>query len=431
MSFSHRWVGFDQTEAVVQARLHSYAAGRHELDDYRKRMHQDRRARDGDFLLLEKGGHTVGTTTSLSMTMLLRGVAVSCQGVAWVGTVRTERRKARAIVGGAKEPGIATRLMRLTIDRARERGEVISALMPFRTSFYEHFGYGLAEQRSDWTIPLSILPEADTSGFRDFTDADLPAVKELRRDVAHAGQCDFERDDVCWALELTEANEGFAVVDYSQPQGATDPSGRTGPSSTGGGRVNGYAVFDGTIEDGQRTVTAHEWFCRDEAALVRMLSFFGSLKDQYARLKITCPGDMLVHRMLKETQLPHRNVSHATASVKPYTRMQVRILDHARFISAVPLPGWVKGKVSITVRECEGTESRFDLEADGGRGNVRPANGAASTFACTDSTWASVVCGDLTATRALRLGLAQGNASAAALLDGYSHGPVPFSREYF
>ena len=31
--------------------------------------------------------------------------------------------------------------------------QVISALMPFRGSFYEHFGYGIAECRCTWTVP--------------------------------------------------------------------------------------------------------------------------------------------------------------------------------------------------------------------------------------------------------------------------------------
>ena len=431
MGFSHRWVGSEQSEAVVLARLNSYAAGRHELETYRKRFAEDKRARDGDFLLLERDGRVVGTTTSLSMTMLVRGMPVSCQGVAWVGTVRTERRKAKVVAGGVKEPGMATRLMRLTLDRARERGEIVSALMPFRATFYEHFGYGFAEQRTDWTIPLSILPEADTGTIRDYADADLPMVKELRRDVARSGQCDFDRDDQAWKIELSDANDGFAIVDYDASHGPVDPSGRSGPSEASGGRLNGYCVFDGTIEDGLRTVTAHEWFCRDQAAFLRMLAFFGSLKDQYARLKLTLPGDMPVHRLLKETQIPHRNVAHSVAAGKPYTRMQVRILDHARFVAAVPLPNHIRGRVAVSIHECEGGETKFELEAEGGRGVIRPGATGGQPFSCADSLWASVVCGDIPASQLLRLGLASGSAAAAAVLDGYSVGPVPFAREYF
>src|SRR6185503_13598429 len=104
----------------------------------------------GDYLLADRDGEAVGTTTALSMTIWVRGAALPCQGVAYVGTIKTHRR------GGANgEKGVATQLMFETLRRARERREVVSALMPFRASFYEHFGYGLIERRHEWLVPLT------------------------------------------------------------------------------------------------------------------------------------------------------------------------------------------------------------------------------------------------------------------------------------
>ena len=45
--------------------------------------------------------------------------------------------------------------------------------MPFRASFYEHFGYGLAELRHEWTVPLSIFPTGDFAGFRFAEQSDF------------------------------------------------------------------------------------------------------------------------------------------------------------------------------------------------------------------------------------------------------------------
>jgi len=42
-----------------------------------------------------------------------------------------------------------------------------------------------------------------------------------------------------------------------------------------------------------------------------------------------------------------------------------------------------------------------------------------------------VVSGDLAATVALRLGLANGDMSAATLLDAFAQGPIPACLEYF
>ena len=44
------------------------------------------------------------------------------------------------------------------------------------------------------------------------------------------------------------------------------------------------------------------------------------------------PADLPLNWLLKERQVPHRLVNHPTAEIRPYTRMQARVLDHARLI---------------------------------------------------------------------------------------------------
>src|SRR4029079_11378161 len=129
----------------------------------------------------------VGTATSLPMTMWVRGGPVTCQGAAFVGTVKTQRRR-----GGGDE-GIGTAVMREVLRAARERGFVVSALMPFRGSWYEHFGYGIVERRADWTVPMSILPagEFETVRFYD-PQRDRAPIAECRQRVAQRGQADIE-----------------------------------------------------------------------------------------------------------------------------------------------------------------------------------------------------------------------------------------------
>lgn len=402
-----RWVGFEEAGAVAEARLLSYAPGRSELPNVLKRTTDDRRAKDGDFLLLYRNGRIAGTTTSYSMTMYVRGAAMPCQGVAWVGTVRTERRK-----GNPNEPGVATLLMKASLERARERGEVLSALMPFRASFYEHFGYGLVERRGDWLIPMPCLPAGDTEGLRFYERGDFDAVLACKNRISRAGQCEFER--IGWTMQhwLDRAEDGFVIVDRPDDAGA----------------VRGWlAVHTITTRHDQKIAKVSDHGAQDTAALLRQLRFLGALKDQYNAAEITLPADLQLNRLLKEPQLPHRPVQHATAACKAYTRMQVRVLDHKRLLEAVPLPADVSGAVTVAVQECEGTVSRFRVEVDGGRAMVKPAGGEA-TFSCKDTTWAAIATGDLAASAAVRLGLATGE---TALLDAYAQGPAPFTIEHF
>src|SRR5437868_100964 len=137
MPLSMRWIGEADYDVLARTRLLCYGSAMKDLPVFREKITLDARAKPGDFLLAERDGVAVGTSTSLSLTMWVRGSPVPCQGVAYVGTIKTHRR------GGSKgEKGIASQLMHETLRKARERTQIVSALMPFRASFYEHFGYG-------------------------------------------------------------------------------------------------------------------------------------------------------------------------------------------------------------------------------------------------------------------------------------------------
>src|SRR5688500_12132108 len=135
MSLELRWVDDDERDRVAETRMLCYAPARKELAGYVERIRRDARAKAGDWLLAERDGVAVGTATGYVMNMWVRGGAVPCQGVAHVGTIKTHRR--RTFDGSL---GVATAVMQETIRAARERELVVSALMPFRGSFYEKFG---------------------------------------------------------------------------------------------------------------------------------------------------------------------------------------------------------------------------------------------------------------------------------------------------
>lgn len=203
MSMVMRWVGKDEYDRIAETRARCYAAAAEDVPKYLDRMDSAGRAKAGDFLLAERDGRAIGTATSLALTMWVRGSPISCQGVAYVGAIKTERRK--AVVSGqwpvaskaTKSPGVATAVMRETLKIGRDREHVLSALMPFRASFYDHFGYGLVERRCVWTVPLSLLPHGDFSGIRFTEPEDRPAIYACRQRMIEAGQCDLERPAAC------------------------------------------------------------------------------------------------------------------------------------------------------------------------------------------------------------------------------------------
>lgn len=410
MALKLEWVGENAYDRVALTRHRCYSGASGNIARYQDGLQVDRRGRPGDYLLASRDGVDVGTATALSLNLWMRGARLPCQGVAYVGTLKTHRR------GGSKEErGIASQIMDATIAKARERGEVVSALMPFRASFYEHFGYGNAEQRVEWTVPLAILPRGEFDGYRFCEPSDDAALLSLRSREAARGQCDIETSAA--ALEAFKRSwaDGQAFVDQPNANGPIEGSvyllEERGPATA--------------------TVNVEDWSSDSPAAFLRMLHFLASLKDQYTYVRITLPADLPLNRLLKESQIPHRQVDHPVATKRPYTRMQIRVLDHVSLLSALTLPSARKGSCSIAIKETEGAITRLKLDLSGGKLIAKPTTGDCDVE-ITDVLWASIVSGDLAASNALRWGNIRSTSSTAIdLLDAFCEGPLPWCQEYF
>jgi predicted acetyltransferase len=418
MSLQLSWVGSDQFERVARVRLRCYGSTADEMPKFVEWTRGDKRVASGDWLLAERDGQDVGTAASLSMTMWVRGAPLPCQGVAWVGTVRTARRAVAPGSPAGAGDGVASRIMRQVIQKGREREQVVSALMPFRASFYEHFGYGVIERRARWTVPMSILPAGGCDSFRYFEPSDAQAVAACRQRQVESGQCDIETSAGGWENRHDNADEGFAMVDR--------PS-RDGPAHSW------MLLCEERVRD--RRHLRVDTSCYDSPeALRRVLRFLACQKDQYFGAIITLPVDLPLNHILRESQVPHRPVEHPTAEASLTTRMQVRVLDHVRFFERLNLPlsaGHVRGAATIAVRESEGHIARFRLEISDGRTRASLSD-SSPDVECSDVTWATLACGAVRASDAVHWGLIHVNRpDALTVLDALSIGPAPFCDEYF
>lgn len=406
MPLTLRWLGESDFPAIARVRGLCYGSAQRELATFLDL--RDPRAEEGDFLLAELEGTPVATATSLSLNMWVGGHRVPCQGVAWVGTIKTHRRSS----GGGG--GLASQVMAATLQRARERGQVVSALMPFRASFYQHFGYGIVERQQVWTVPLSVLPTSNRAGARFYEPSDLPDLRRCRQRMVERGACDIERSDGGWRLYLKKWEEGFVVVDRSSAD-----------------RIAGYIAFQQIQRNKKDYLVVTEMGYDDHAAFGRLLGFLATLRDQFFAAALTLPAGLPLHRLLREPQLPHRLVNHPHARLKTATRMQLRVLDHVKLLAGLRVGGGVRGRVVVAVRETEGHASRFAVDVEGGQAHAAPSEGSADVE-CADHVWASMVTGDLPAKAAAEWGLATfRSAQAIDVLQTFSGGPAPFCQEYF
>ena len=415
-----RAAGSDEVDLVARLRTRCYRTTHAREAEAREQVHDGRAdLAGGDVLVAEKAGRAVATVTSLRGEMNARGAVLPTQCIAWVGTTHDARRSG----------GVASAVMWRSIEQARERGDVLSALMPFRASYYEYFGHGLAERRALWTIPTTILPpvprgEEPTFRFVDADDeamvAKLAALRRGQFEHAVIGHGDviFPQNGPDgfgdWAEGLAAGDFWFADLDpdTSEPRG--------------------LLCVTGAGDYGDKRLRVSLSVYHDPAGLLRQLRFLGTLKDQYGKVELAAPADLPLNHLLRESQLPHRGVEHPFATCEIASRNQVRVLDHPKLLDAMPWPDpAARGTAVVAVAESEGHESRFELDVAEGKCRAT-ATRESATFSCADKTWASVVLGQFSAGFAAATGLAESaDAASLSLLETLSHGPPPFCRESF
>jgi predicted acetyltransferase len=195
-------------------------------------------------------GHSfVGRTQEFLIEMLERGPLGGLE-VLWVGqeggrlTSACHLLKLRQWVGGARLPvmglavvavspahrrrGVAARLVASGLRQARERGDLASALYPFRIRFYEGLGYGLAGEAYQYMVRPESFPDAPQRQRVELVTSDEERL--LVRDVydrwaptengqleRHDGNWrkvwDGERAAIIYRGEDGEP-EGYAIVRY-------------------------------------------------------------------------------------------------------------------------------------------------------------------------------------------------------------------------
>lgn len=407
MPLKIEWTGREQLERIARIRWQCYASRENEFDSFIQRTRTGRFS-DGDVAIATENGVDVGTATSLSLQMHVRGKRLDCQGVAWVGASKSHRRRS------GEERGVASQVMEALLNRARERKQIVSALMPFRVSFYEHFGYGLVERQNVWTIPTSILSTGVASNWRFGTATDKQAMIRCRSKQAETGLCDVETSPAAldeWFAHLTPDTQLF--VDQSSDS------------------IRAYTWLRTLIEaDKTVAITVQPGFS-DIEGLRSLLGFLGSLRDQYGLVRIVLPIDVPLNWLLKEHQVPHRRVEHLSATCQTITRMQMRVLDHIGFWTGQRVVRPVSQPVTVAVRECEGNVSRFTLDFSGETVQAGPSD-AAADITVSDVVWASIAAGELRCSTAFHLGfISVHRPEAVRALDVLSEGQVPFCYEYF
>jgi predicted N-acetyltransferase YhbS len=314
--------------------------GNEAREEYRRRMAYYETAVS---LIAEEDGQALAGVGAFPMRQNVRGAVYDMAGVASVASHPSARRR-----------GFIRALLERLLREMRDRGCTVSALYPFRPSFYARFGYvGLPRRRT-----AAFQPE----GLGHLLRADLPGTVE-RLPMAEG----FDAYDGL-VLRLLEQRHGLSVFDDVRKAEFRHDDSWVAIARTGGEVVGAVSYrikqFGGDLVGGHMLATG-------ALGRVLLLQYFARHVDQVARVVVSVGLDDAPE--LWGTDLPVTLESRVTFPSTPGP--MARILDLEK------LAGMPVGEGSATVRVVDDLiGGTYRLAGEHGRLAVTTAADAATTM---------------------------------------------------
>ena len=232
-----------------------------------------------DVLVGESGKDLIASLQILPLRQWIAGTALPMAGVGVVTVSPTHRQK-----------GVAAAIMTHALRSARERGDVASALYPFRFSFYQKLGYGAAGLALQYLVPPDALP---ASHERERVER-METAQQQREALELYGiwireqNGQIERNPRMWERACTANDVG--LVGYRNGQGA----------------LQGYALvaYRVDVPAHDRYLDVKELVWTGDQARSALIGWLASLGDQWRRIMIRALPSHQLGEMIREPVLP-------------------------------------------------------------------------------------------------------------------------------
>jgi predicted acetyltransferase len=375
----------------------------------------------------DRGGALTGACKLYRLTQYLTAVAMPMLGLAAVAVAPSARRR-----------GLGARLCRHAMEAARERGDVVSTLYPFRPGYYQRLGWGLVGELHDYRFRTDALPAyGEARHVRPAGGpADAAAIAACYARVAARSNGPIARDERVWAYRLAGEELGVRPLARGRAQGeagaptAGAAGGRSRDSAMvfESGEITGYAllrVAGGTAPGGGR-VLVRELVAETEEAYRGLLGFLSEHAAAWPEARHAARVEERFGARLSELRPP--GLGRARSLYFPTARIirgpMLRILDAP---GALALRRYFQGGreppaevvVEIRVRDPHLADNGgpWRLRISGQRALVEPGTGPAQARMTADaSAFARIFAGDIPPGDAVRVGGVE-LAGDAALLD--------------
>ena len=263
-------------------------------------------------LVAEEGGVALADASAIPMRQNIRGNVYPLAGVAGVATLPLARRR-----------GVARELVTALLARMRDAGDAVSALYPFRPSFYQRFGFvGLPRTR---TVTFS------PSCFRGLLDAGLPG--EVTWEPAGIGYKAYR----AFTERLLAERHGFSVLPDYRTAELRDADDRWVAMAWAGGVAVGAVTYRITGYSG--VLVADDMLTSGAFGRALLLQFFARHIDQVSQVEVQVGAD----------ELPELWTTDMAAVTQATTSFPASPAPMARVICLERLAGMPAGAERVTV----------------------------------------------------------------------------------
>lgn len=362
----------------------------------------------------EDEGRIAAACQLLPLQQWVGGSCLRVMGMASVAVAPTHRRR-----------GLAARLVTSGMHFARERGDVATALYPFRVSFYQKLGYGPAGEAYQYRVPPEVIPDAaERNGIALVESESARAeVREVYERWAPTQTGQLRRTDAIWKRLLQ--SDGRVAVLYRNQAGSGE----------------GYAVgryrTDLPVEARFLEIEERAWLSPE--ARRGLYAWMGSLADQWQQLVYRAHpaerfGDRIEEPRILRTGEPGWNLWFPSAVL--LGGPMFRLLDIPAAFAARPRFGSATLTVRLEVGDSQIPENAgsWELHLEKGRPHARRASTgtADATLSLGVDTLSRIFVGALRPSEAVDAGVATiDRPTEMAALDQAFASPRPWTFDAF
>ncbi|MEJ2184402.1 MAG: GNAT family N-acetyltransferase [Gemmatimonadota bacterium] len=414
----------DDISAIAELWCHAFP-GHRSFEERAQLLEQGGRHGGLETVAVADEDGVVGAYKLLRLTQYITGAALPTAGLAAVAVSHSHRRQ-----------GLGRQLCGHALRSARERGDVLSALYPFRPAFYHALGWGLVARLHRHRFRTATLPEGPRRRrpVRLAGPEDLARIAACYGRVAERSNGPLRRDEALWHNRLG----GGPVIEPIRARDSRDPAAWRARRRGGlhilvhdDDGVAGYLLAryrEGPPE--RRALHIVELIAERRGVYAELLGWVSSQRDQWpVTVYDARPAERLEHRLTQPRSPGERNrrrLWFPSAHMLQGPMLRIVNIEGAfagrRWWAArpgAPDDGRERCVVRIEVDDPELPENRgpWVLRLAGQEMEMRPADDERVDASLTldAATLARVYAGELSPSEACGLGGARIDGSAALL----------------